>query len=314
MYNIERVRPKYWQDSAVLAEYIQNLPDNPYCTDSKGFCQIRSKAHAKKHVYIQPNHPVRVTYIVIDIDHGDGIHQCLIDTDLPPPHLIIQNPDNCHIHAVYKLSSPVFMWGKAKVAPIRYLARVVQGMNKKLGGDNSYGGNLMKNPINARWTTYTTSAPSKGYSLECLAQFVDLDTMPNATNDEGYGRNCSIFDYVRKLAYKLAQRSYSELVRELRPIAEQYNQRFDVPLFPNEVMHIVRSIARYCSRNDFTASNKAFSELQSLRSKHRWGDSTEQQKQALELYLQGMKKTEISKRLGVNVSTLTRWGLRKKKK
>ena len=108
--------------------------------------------------------------------------------------------------------------------------------------------------------------------------------------------------------------SYRELESILTPIAEAYNQRFDVPLFPNELKHIVRSIARYCTRKDFTASHKAFSERQRARVIKRWGDNTDKRKQALEMYQNGVKKTVISKELSVNVTTLTRWGLRKKKK
>lgn len=314
MYNIQKVDPRNWQDSPVLADYIENLPHHPYCTDDKGFCHIRSKSHAIKHAYIQPNQVARVSYIVIDIDHADGIHQCLSETDLPPPHLIIQNPKNAHIHAVYKLSSPVYTWGKAKSKPIRYLARIEKGLVKALGADAGYGGNLMKNPIHQSWTTYTTTAQKEGYTLEYLAQFVELDDMPNAANDAGFGRNCSLFDSVRHHGYKAAPASYRAIVEHLEPIAIELNNRFDVPLMRNEVMHIVRSIARYCSKTDFTASNTAFSELQSARSIKRWGDSTNQKKQALEMYQKGVKKTAIANSLGVTTRTLTNWGLTKKNK
>ena len=108
--------------------------------------------------------------------------------------------------------------------------------------------------------------------------------------------------------------SYKELERILTAIAEAYNQRFDIPLFPNELKHIVRSIARYCTRKDFTASHKAFSERQRARVTKRWGDNTDKQKQALEMYQNGVKKTVISKELGVTARTLTNWGLRRKKK
>ncbi|MGP5658518.1 helix-turn-helix domain-containing protein, partial [Psychrobacter celer] len=76
----------------------------------------------------------------------------------------------------------------------------------------------------------------------------------------------------------------------------------------------VRSIARYCTRTDFTASHQRFSETQSIRSQRRWGDSTDTQKQALQMYAKGVKKTAIAKELGVSTRTLTNWGLRKKKK
>lgn len=299
-----------------MRQYVNDLPDRPYCSHIKSFCEIRTKKHAIKRVYIQPNPPVRVNYIVLDIDHPNGIHTALYDADLPPPHLIIQNPKNAHVHLVYKLRDPVFMWGKAESKHIRYLARVEYGMVKKLGADASYGGNLMKNPLSDSWTTYTTTAPLEGYTLKHLAQFVNLDFLPTddqAANDQGFGRNCTLFDKTRVHGYNESTASYDALVTLLKPIAENYNNQFEIPLFHNEVMQIVRSIARYCTRTDFTASHKRFSETQSIRSKRRWGDSTEQQEKALQMYEEGIKKTVIAKEIGVTAKTLTRWGLRKKK-
>lgn len=315
MYNLRKLNPHKWQDSAVLSQYFNDLPSNPYCSYIKNYCEIRTKKRAIERVYIQPNPPVRVNYIVLDIDHPDGIHTALYDADLPPPHLIIQNPKNAHVHLVYKLKNPVYMWGKAKAKHIRYLARVEYGMIKKLGADASYGGNLMKNPLSDVWTTYTTTAPIEGYTLKHLAQFVNLDYLPSeeAANDQGFGRNCTLFDKTRQHGYNARTTSYDALVTLLKPIAENYNNQFDIPLFENEVMHIVRSIARYCSKTDFTESHKAFSELQRYRITKRWGDSTAQKKQAQIWLCEGVKIKVIAERLGVNRSTLTRWGIRAKK-
>ena len=316
MYNIQKVDLQNWQDSPILSQYFNDLPDKPYCSYIKNFCEIRTKKRAIERVYIQPNPPVRVNYIVIDIDHPNGIHAALYEADLPPPHLIIQNPENAHVHLVYKLKYPVYMWGKAKAKHIRYLARVEYGMVRKLGADASYGGNLMKNPLSDVWKTYTTTAPLEGYTLKHLAQFVNLDFLPSddeAANDQGFGRNCSLFDMVRPHGYNASTASYDALVKLLTPIAENYNNQFDVPLFGNEVMHIVRSIARYCTRTDFTASHQRFSETQSIRSQRRWGDSSELQAKARQMYAKGIKKTVIAKEIGVTAKTLTRWGLRKKK-
>lgn len=317
MYNIQLVDPKKWQDNPVLSQYVSDLPDKPYCSYIKNFCEIRTKKRAIERVYIQPNPPVRVNYIVLDIDHPNGIHTALYDADLPPPHLIIQNPKNAHVHLVYKLKNPVYMWGKAKAKHIRYLARVEYGMVKKLGADASYGGNLMKNPLSEVWRTYTTTAPLEGYTLKHLAEFVNLDFLPaddKAANDQGFGRNCNLFDQTRIHGYSASTASYSALVQLLTPIAENYNNNFEIPLFKNEVMHIVRSISRYCSRIDTTASDKAFSELQQERITYRWGDNTEKKKQALEWHLQGVKKKDIAEMVGVDLSTLTRWGVKRSKK
>lgn len=314
MYNIQRVDPEKWQDNSTLVGYVDELHHHPYCTDSKGYSYIRSKSHAIKHTYIQPNQPARVSYIVLDIDHADGIHTALYDTELPPPHLIIQNPKNAHVHLVYKLFSPVFMWGRAKSAPIRYLARVERGLVRALGADASYGANLMKNPLHKAWRTYTTTAPSEGYALEELAKYVDMNDPIEPANDAGYGRNCSLFDRTKEHGYKYSPKDYNALVAHLTPIAGQYNLAYEVPLFHNEVMHVVRSISRYCSRMDTTASDKAFSKLQSERAICRHGDNTEKKKQAQILAAEGMKIDDIAKQVGLSRRTLERSGLRAKKK
>lgn len=314
MYNIQLVDPKNWQDNPILSQYVNDLPDKPYCSYVKNFCEIRTKKRAIERVYIQPNPPVRVNYIVLDIDHPNGIHTALYDADLPPPHLIIQNTENAYVHLAYRIKDPVYMWGKAKAKHIRYLARVECGMVRQLGADASYGGNLMKNPLSDVWRTYTTTAPLEGYTLKYLSQFVNLDYLPSdhAANDQGFGRNCSLFDQTRTHGYSASTASYSALVSLLTPIAENFNNQFEIPLLKNEVMHIVRSIARYCERTDFTASHEAFSETQSIRSKCRWGDNTETKEKAKQMYNEGVKKVIISQELDVPVRTLTRWGLRKK--
>ena len=298
-----------------MSQYVNDLPDKPYCSYVKNFCEIRTKKRAIERVYIQPNPPVRVNYIVLDIDHPNGIHTALYDADLPPPHLIIQNTENAYVHLAYRIKDPVYMWGKAKAKHIRYLARVECGMVRQLGADASYGGNLMKNPLSDVWRTYTTTAPLEGYTLKYLAQFVNLDYLPSdheAANDQGFGRNCNLFDQTRPHGYSASTASYSALVSLLTPIAENFNNQFEIPLLKNEVMHIVRSIARYCERTDFTASHEAFSETQSIRSKCRWGDNTETKEKAKQMYNEGVKKVIISQELDVPVRTLTRWGLRKK--
>ena len=154
------------------------------------------------------------------------------------------------------------------------------------------------------------------YTLEELANYLDLEPyeQANAVNDSGYGRNCTLFDELRHIAYKLPNKSYRAVESHLTPLADDINNRFDIPLLPNEVKHIIRSIARYCSRTDFTESHKAFSELQRARVTKRWGDSTDKQRQARQMYAEGVKKTDIAKQLGVTPRTLTNWGLSKKKK
>ena len=75
------------------------------------FCYPRTKAHAIRHGYIQPNFPDIVKWLVFDIDHPNALF-AYHDLNLPRPQLIEQNPDNGHAHYGYKLTEPVLLWGK----------------------------------------------------------------------------------------------------------------------------------------------------------------------------------------------------------
>ena len=314
VYAIKQIDPTDWQSVSTLAQFYADLATNPYCTNDKGFSHIRTKSHAIKHAYIQPNHPEIIKWLIFDIDDPQALF-AYHDNNLPRPQIIIKNPENGHAHYAYRLTTPVGNWRKSSQKAIRYFASVQKALRLALGADKSYGGNLVKNPCHTSHEVYLTGA-KPSYTLSDLAENLDLELYQaqEPANDEGYGRNYSVFQHVRPHGYALASAPYSELVRQLQPIAEQYNQRFDVPLFPNELKHIVCSIARYCVRKDFTASHKALSERQSHRSKMRWGDNTDKQKQAQIWAAEGVKIGVIAERLGVSRRTLERWGLRKKKK
>lgn len=315
VYAIKQIDPTDWQNVSTLAQFYEDLATNPYCTNDKGFSYIRTKSHAIKHAYIQPNRPNVCRWLVFDIDDPQALFT-YHDKGLPRPQIIIKNPENGHAHYAYKLTTPVGEGGKSSTKALKYLSSVQHALRLALGADRSYGGNLIKNPCHNAHMVYITGA-KPSYELAELAEHLDLQSpiKTDAANDYGYGRNFSVFEHVRHQAYPLAEtHSYSALESVLTGIANEYNQRFDEPLFPNEIKHIVRSIARYCSKKDFTASHKAFSELQRARITKRWGDNTDKQKQALEMYQNGVKKTVISKELGVTTRTLTNWGLQRKKK
>ena len=70
------------------------------------------------------------------------------------------------------------MWGKAHVKPIEYLRAVYNALSRALGADFSFGGNLIKNPTHSKHDTFLTGAKSS-YSLDELAQFLDLTTKPD---------------------------------------------------------------------------------------------------------------------------------------
>ena len=68
-----------------------------------------------------------------------------------------------------------------------------------------YSGLLTKNPVDRDWEV--TLLNPRPFELGELADYVDLETKPKKTENEknevsGLGRNCIMFDVVRKWAYK----------------------------------------------------------------------------------------------------------------
>lgn len=313
---LKQIEPQYWQQVAELQQFYDDLASKPYCANEKNYCHIRTKSHAIKHTHIQPNHPNICKWLAFDIDDPSALFTCF-DAGLPPPQIIIKNPENGHAHYLYRLTTPVGIGGNSSMKAVRYLASVQKALAIALGADSGYSGNLVKNPCHSEHETYLTGV-QPSYTLAELANYLDLEPLYTqqdqvSANDAGYGRNCALFEELRLFGYQCSSKQYNALVSDLTPIASVINNRFDVPLFHNEVMHIIRSIARYCSKTDFTQSHIAFSELQRERITKRWGDNTDKRKQAQEMLNKGVKMAEIARQLNVSRKTLYNWGLQRKK-
>lgn len=269
MYLLKQITTNEWNNTQEIIDFYNDLPNKPYCTNAKGFCHIRTKAKAIKHAYIQPNHPAVVHWLVFDIDNDNALF-AYHDHNTPRPQLIIKNPHNGHAHYCYRLSEKVGIWGKSSERAVKYLDAVYNALQRKLGADRSYSGNLVKNPAHSDWQTYTTGA-KKSYSLAELADYLELERpqTPQADNDSYFGRNCAVFHATRHQAYKIADKyDFNVLYREVLAIAQDENAKFNNPMQPNELHHIAKSITRYCKSPRFLAISKAwFSRLQAHRGK-----------------------------------------------
>lgn len=333
MYALQKINPADWEQIPELIAFYDDLAKKPYCSNEKGFCYPRTKAHAIRHGYIQPNFPDIVKWLVFDIDHPNALF-AYHDLNLPRPQLIEQNPDNGHAHYCYRLTEPVLLWGNAGEKPIKYLRRVHKSLNKALGGDPSYSGNLIKNPFSPRHNTYITGA-KPSYTLDELASYLVLeyetaDPIDPAQNDDQYGRNCATFHHTRHKAYPIAdQYTQAQLFNELIAIASEYNARFDNPMLPNEVKHIAYSIAKFCKSPRFGTYSKRFIEKQRKEGRNgalvananganskggqaRSATYDPKRQQAEQMHQQGVKIKEIAERLEVTRRTLSNWGIKAK--
>ena len=249
MYAIKQIDPTDWQSVSTLAQFYADLATKPYCTNSKGFSHIRTKSHAIKHAYIQPNHPEIIKWLVFDIDDPQALF-AYHDNDLPPPNYYQKSRKRSRsLRLQANKTSEKNSGRKASTKPVEYLASVQKALRLALGADKGYSGNLIKIPPCPRRVYITGAKPS--YTLAELAEYLDLKPyqQQERANDEGYGRNVNVFNHVRHQAYPIAQDlTRRELERVLTAIARILNQRFDVPLFPNELKYIVRSITHYANQ------------------------------------------------------------------
>ena len=310
MYQLQKISD--YSNCPQIQALYSDLPKKPYCTNAKGMCRIRTKRHAITHAYIQPNAPGRVQWLVFDLDDPQALF-AWHDTHAPAPTIIITNPDNGHAHYMYRLVEPVGLYGRSSPKAISYLRAVQHALQTKLGADPGYSGNLVKNPAHAKWNTYITGAPQ--YTLGDLAEWLDLSPAPTppSANMDFYGRNCSVFENVRHQAYAIAHaHNYDSLFRAVQALAEKENNQFDDPLQPNEINHIARSIARYCTSPRFQAHSQAwFSRLQAHRGalggRAKAQAYQDKRDQAKALRAQCMSLSAIAKELNTHKTQVARW-------
>lgn len=325
MYNLQKISD-YSTCPQIQALY-SDLPKKPYCTNAKGMCRIRTKRHAITHAYIQPNTPFKVKWLVFDVDDPNALF-AFHDNNTPRPQLIIKNPTNGHAHYCYKLAFPVALMGETNQKAIKYLDSVYNALKRKLGADMGYSGNLIKNPTHSDWQTYTTGANAQGYTLDELAEYLDLDkptTAPKVANDDYFGRNCSVFHATRHQAYKIADKhDYNTLLREVLAIATAENAKFDSPMYPNEVRHIAKSITNYCKSPKFGKNSQVYFEKRSNGGKKgsqvanakganskggkaRSESYNAQREQAKQLRGQGLSVRKIADQLQISKTSVQKW-------
>lgn len=306
---------------AQLADFFNNLAYKPYCADDLLYgLQIRPKKTAINMQYIQGNQPCMIHYFFFDIDRAEAV-MAWYDANLPMPYWTAQTQKNGHAHICYKLEIPLCTSELASQKAISYAAKIQAGLANKLGADVGYSHLITKNPFHPDWrTTFWTE---RAYTLDYLADFVELPKKLSKKQEvSGLGRNCTLFDTVRKWAYT-AVRDYlhhhSSLTWEKAVLAqlEALNSKFQEPLPYSEIKATAKSIANYCWRK---FSHSGFSEWQSKNAQRAnakgacsKGGKAKAAKydclriQAIKLKEQGFKQKQIALELNVSDRTLRNW-------
>ena len=242
-----------------------NLPRRPYCTDDPTFgVKIRSREQAMAYPLIQVNNPAIHWALVLDMDRDPAD---LADpwrrpgpawdweaAGLPAPTWVAVSRTTASCHYGYKLSVPVALADCARPGPLRYLAALERSYLCRLephGADPGFSGLITRNPEHGAWSVWSSGA---AYTLGKLAEYLPKIVPKTERNKaHGLGRNCTLFDDLRHWAYK-AVRQYrdadrSEWIQAVRRHAALFNS-FDMPLSPQEVGHVARSVGGWVWKMD----------------------------------------------------------------
>lgn len=308
-------------------------PRRPYCSDDlESGLRIRSLKQALTKPYIQVNPPHLRVWSVFDVDRPAGA-LAWEDANLLPPSWAATNKTNGHAHLVWGLRAPVLVDGLgARDAPLRYLCAVESLMRERLQADAGYSGLITKTPGHARWLLLR--GPRLAYDLDELAEYLpglEKHRPKRRVEEVGLGRNVTLFDALRKWAYK-GIRGYwgggldgwNAWVSVVNSKALIYNADFKTPLEGREVWHIAKSVAKWTWRN---LSAEGFSQWQAAQGKKggkrnsveaqaakgrasgkaRLSASEDKRSSARLMRASGMTLREIAAELHVGKSTVSDW-------
>ena len=196
--------------------------------------------------------------IVVDIDDAQGRAVALWEHEGMMPNFLAENPANGHVHAGWVLTYPVPRTDMARLKPLKLLHATTEGLRRSCDGDAGYSGLLMKNPEHPAWQSDIIEYDT--YDLDQLVtQLESRGDMPPVSwkrtkraKTAGLGRNCTLFDETRTLAYrhvrKLPDRSptSNDLLREyVRRTCHELNAQFPDPLPTREANDIANSIHKW---------------------------------------------------------------------
>lgn len=278
--------------SAAIELFKNNLPKKAYSCDVFELDnKVRYLKYALDKKYIQPNNFNSRKWLIYDIDNPISIYD-IYDAGLPIPTLFVSNPANGHAHAFYMLKKEVHLNSFSSQKAMRFAANVDKAMGLALGADFGYAGLLAKNAIHQTWEVQTIIDSEISYDLNDFLEYkaISENLQPLNSNEDfdfayGLGRNCIVFEQLRKWSYKAIRQGWPEYERwreavyqrglminlslktdrfflmKIREVTGKEIQSIE-PLPEREVWHIATSIARFTDKR-FSAAG--FSAVQAER-------------------------------------------------
>ena len=223
------------------------------------------------------NGPATFQWMLHDIDRP-GAAFAHRDANLPAPNIIMLNPENGHGHSAVLLENPVARHSASRMAPLRYFAAVERGVGRRLGADRHYAGLIAKNAMHSDWRVEWRR--EKPYSLDELSDWLfrkDMEPEPTISTTLGAGRNVTVFDELRKIAYrevrefKACGSAFETWHSRCEKLALALNLQFPRAMKIGEVRAIAKSVAKWTWRRfSVERFNARQAHLSKLGNAKRW--------------------------------------------
>ena len=252
-------------------------------------------------------------WMAFDIDR-QGAAIDWSDRGAPAPNLTVKNQENGHAHALYALDTPIRTAPDGRIGPLRYAAAVEHALCELLGADRGYSGLIVKNPLHKHWQV--TEWHHLPYELSELADYLDLNTPKKPkiiVDDYGLGRNCTLFEELRKWAYRAIRQGWPDYRQWLDACltrAQMINLQFHNPLALSEIRATATSVAKWTHKRitegDFEhyVAKTHTPEIQAYRGALKGKTRREQ---GIELLTAGRTVEEVMAITGASQKTIYNW-------
>lgn len=176
-------------------------------------------------------------------------------------------------------------------------------------------GLITKNPTSKKWHVF--GVLNHSYELDELAEWVSINhphkTHQKASECSSLGRNCYLFDRLRKWSYQAVRKhrggDYKTWYAEVLSKAYEYNE-FSIPMVDSEIKAISKSVAKWVWQKDYGAKIKF--KCRQIDKGRKGGiakGKVNYNKRIVVKILkeQGMALTNIAREVGLSQTTIKRW-------
>ena len=197
--------------------------------------------------------------IVLDLDGATALYR-IVDAfehgEILTPNWTVTRKAGGGTHAVWNLERPVHRGESARPSPLRALARVSEYYAAALKADAGYNGVLAHNPMSgAHGPGFSTNwFYRQPYALPQLGEVIPSGWRKPTIAVTAIGRNCSMFDALRRWAGKPENRGNDVLASAMSINEEIGRLHGKPPMDQSEVAAIARSVDR--KRREWIAKGK----------------------------------------------------------